>query len=201
MKKYSLPTRKGRTEEGRCKKKRGICIFPVVATQLSWVHLEYEARHKLALSSGGQPITGCENVPTTKTNPDACHWLNKPQVKQTTVINDVKDKPEEIRAKILATNKAYSSLQTIFWSKQIHQNNKIRLYITLIEPILCYGSVTWTLIHTSEQMLNTFERKILRRIYGPTHEGGYWRPRWNNELYSLYKEPNIVEGIKIRRLE
>jgi hypothetical protein len=50
-------------------------------------------------------------------------------------------------------------------------------------------------------MLNTFERKILRRIYGPTHERGCWRPRWNNELYSLHKELNIVEDIKIRRLE
>jgi hypothetical protein len=50
-------------------------------------------------------------------------------------------------------------------------------------------------------MLNTFERKILRRIHGPTHDGGCWRPRWDNELYSLYSEPNIVEGIKIRRLE
>jgi hypothetical protein len=35
----------------------------------------------------------------------------------------------------------------------------------------------------------------------PTHEGGCWRPRWNNELYSLYNEPNIVEDIKIRKLE
>jgi hypothetical protein len=49
-------------------------------------------------------------------------------------------------------------------------------------------------------MLNTFERKILRRIYGPIQEGGCWRPRRNNELYSLYKEPNIVDDIKIRRL-
>jgi len=49
-------------------------------------------------------------------------------------------------------------------------------------------------------MLLPFERKILRRIYGPTQEGGRWRPRWNSELYSLYNEPNIVEGIKIRRL-
>jgi hypothetical protein len=47
----------------------------------------------------------------------------------------------------------------------------------------------------------TFERKIFRRIYGPTQEGGCWRPRWSNELYSLYKELNIVENIKIRRLE
>jgi hypothetical protein len=41
-----------------------------------------------------------------------------------------------------------------------------------VKPILCYGSVTWTLIQTSEQMLNTFEMKISRIIYGPTHEGG-----------------------------
>jgi len=49
-------------------------------------------------------------------------------------------------------------------------------------------------------MLNTFERKILRRIYGPTQEGGRRRPRWNSELYCLYNEPNIVEDIEIRRL-
>jgi hypothetical protein len=61
--------------------------------------------------------------------------------------------------------------------------------------------ITWTLTQTSEQMLNTLERKILRRIYGPTHEGGCWFPKWNNELYSLYNEPNIEEDIKIRRLE
>jgi hypothetical protein len=49
--------------------------------------------------------------------------------------------------------------------------------------------------------LSLFERKILRRIYGPTWEKGCWHPRWNNELYSLYKETNIVEDIRIRRLE
>jgi hypothetical protein len=78
-------------------------------------------------------------------------------------------------------------------------NNKIRLYKILIKPVLCCGSVTWTL-PTPEQVLNMFERKILRRICGPTQEKGCWRPRWNNEIYSLYNEPNIVEDIKIRRL-
>jgi hypothetical protein len=52
----------------------------------------------------------------------------------------------------------------------------------------------------AEQMLSTFERKILRRICSPTQEGGCWCPRWNNEPYRLYKEPNIVEDIKYRRL-
>jgi len=37
-----------------------------------------------------------------------------------TVKNGRNDETEEIRARILAANKAYSSLQTIFRSKQIH---------------------------------------------------------------------------------
>jgi hypothetical protein len=70
----------------------------------------------------------------------------------------------------------------------------------VIKPILCYGSVTWTLTQAAEQMLNTFERKILRRIYGPIQEGGCWYPIWNNKLHSFHKEPNILQDIKIRRL-
>jgi hypothetical protein len=96
------------------------------------------------------------------------------------VLNDTNEKKEEIQARILAANKAYSSLQSIFRYKQIHQNNKIRLYKKFIKPILVYGSATWTLTLTMEQMLNIFERKVLRRIYGPIQEGGRWRPRWNN---------------------
>ena len=60
--------------------------------------------------------------------------------------------------------------------------------------------MTWTPTQTAEQTLNTFERKILRRICGPTQEVACWHPRRNSELYSLYNEPNIVEDIKIRRL-
>jgi len=88
-----------------------------------------------------------------------------------TVINDSNGETEEIRARILAANKAYSSLQTIFRSKEILRNNKIRLYETLVKPTLCYGSVTWTLTQTAEQRLNTFEREIFRIMYGPTREG------------------------------
>ena len=45
-----------------------------------------------------------------------------------------------------------------------HRNNKITLYKTVIKPIKYYGSVTWTLTQKTEQMLCTFERKILRGI-------------------------------------
>jgi len=50
-------------------------------------------------------------------------------------------------------------------------------------------------------MLMTWERKILRKIYGPTKENGQWRIKTNEELMTKYKAPDIVNVIKIRRLE
>jgi hypothetical protein len=117
-----------------------------------------------------------------------------------TVINNTNDETEEIKATILAANKAYSSLHAIFRSQQIHRNNKIRSYKILIKPTMCYGSVTWTLTQMTEQMLCTFERKTSRSIYGPIQDEGRWLPRWNSAVYNLYKELNIVCDIKIRRL-
>jgi len=70
-----------------------------------------------------------------------------------TVVNSTNDETEEIKAKILAANKAYSSLQIIFRYKQIHQNNKIRSYTTLIKPVLCYRSVTWILTQMTRSVM------------------------------------------------
>jgi hypothetical protein len=47
-----------------------------------------------------------------------------------------------------------------------------------------------------ESLFQTFERRILRRLYGPINEGGIWRIR-HNELYKFYNEPDIVRMIKI----
>jgi hypothetical protein len=47
----------------------------------------------------------------------------------------------------------------------------------------------------------TWERKILREIYGPTKENGQWRIKTNAELITKYKSQDIVAVIKIRRLE
>ena len=81
-----------------------------------------------------------------------------------TVKNNTDYEILEIKTRILAANNIYSSLETIFGSKQICQNNKRRLYKTLIKTVLCYGSVTWTLTQMTEQMLCTFERKIVEEF-------------------------------------
>jgi len=45
-----------------------------------------------------------------------------------------------------------------------------------------------------------FKRTVLRRIYGQMQEKGYWRTIWNSEIYSLFKDRNIQDGIKIGRI-
>ena len=100
-----------------------------------------------------------------------------------TVINDSNDEMEEIRARILAANKAYSSLQTIFQSKQINRNNKIRLYKTLIKPILCHGSVTWTLTQTAEQMKTRLKAKYCEEYMAQHKKGDAGVP--DGTLYTM----------------
>jgi hypothetical protein len=76
----------------------------------------------------------------------------------------------------------------------------MRVYITIIRPVVTYGSETWMMIITHEEKLKIFERKILRSIYGPVQETNKkWRVRTNQEIEALIKE-NIVQFIKSQRL-
>jgi hypothetical protein len=74
------------------------------------------------------------------------------------------------------------------------------IHKTLIKPVLMYGVEAWVLSKADEARLGVFERKMLRRIYGPLCEGATWRSRYNEELYRLYDETELVTAIRISRL-
>jgi hypothetical protein len=85
-------------------------------------------------------------------------------------------------------------------SKIISRNTKTLLYKTLIRPVLTYGAETWVLSKQDEHRLSIFERKILRRIYGPVMDRESWRIRNNQELYQLCGDNDIVKFCKLSRL-
>ena len=65
-----------------------------------------------------------------------------------------------------------------------------------------YACETWVLKESSIQNLMIFERKILRKIFGPTKEvNGLWRIKTNEELDVLIKRKNIIRFIKAQRLK
>ena len=111
--------------------------------------------------------------------------------------NNVSD---EIGKRISAANRCYFGLQKQLKSRIISRKAKTKIYKTLIRPVLTYAAETWTLTKADELKLDVFERKILRRIYGPICENGVWRSRYNHELYQLYQDVHITKHIKICRL-
>ena len=65
---------------------------------------------------------------------------------------------------------------------------------------MTYGCEACTLTNREEQYLRIFERRILRKIFGPVQNAdGSWRIRMNYELNELIENANIVRFIKSTR--
>jgi hypothetical protein len=78
---------------------------------------------------------------------------------------------------------------------------KIKIYKTVILPVVLYGCETWSLTLREEQGLRVFENRVLSKIFGPkSEEDGSWIKLHNDELHNLYTSPNIVRMIKSRRM-
>jgi len=75
---------------------------------------------------------------------------------------------------------------------------ELKLYRTVIRPIVTYASETWVLKENIIQKLLVFERKILRGIFGPTKENQICRIKNNEELDKLIKHENIATTLKPR---
>ena len=117
-----------------------------------------------------------------------------------TMVNKMDNRSVEANAGLIIANRAYYGLQNHMKSRIISKNIKTLLYTTLIRPVLTCGAETWVLSKQDEHRLRIFERKILRRIYGPVIDGGRWRIRTNQELYQLCGENEILEFCKLSTL-
>jgi hypothetical protein len=47
---------------------------------------------------------------------------------------------------------------------------KIKIYKTIIIPVVLYGCETWSLTLREEHRLRVFENRVLRRIFGPKRD-------------------------------
>jgi hypothetical protein len=84
---------------------------------------------------------------------------------------------KEIRRRILAGNRTYFTAISLFRNRLLSRTTKIRLYKTLIRPVVTYGAEAWTMTKKEEQVLLIFDRKIY--LYGPKYEEGEWKSRMN----------------------
>jgi len=72
-------------------------------------------------------------------------------------LNEIKTK-----SRLRLGNACYHSVQNLFSSRLLPKNLKIKIYRTIILPVVLYGCETWSLTLREERTLRVFENMVLR---------------------------------------
>jgi len=82
---------------------------------------------------------------------------------------------------------------------KVSKKLKIKIYRTVILPVVLCGCEAWSLTLREERRLRVFENRVLRGVFGPKRD----EVTGNGENYimrSLVILPNIVRVVKSRRM-
>ena len=76
-------------------------------------------------------------------------------------------------------------------SSLLSKKLKIKIYRTIILPVVLYVCETWSLTLREERRLRVFENRVLRRVFGTKRDEvtGEWRKLHNEVLSDLYGPP------------
>jgi hypothetical protein len=120
-----------------------------------------------------------------------------------TTLTDQNCMHKEIKSRVNSGNACYHSVQSLLSSRLLPRNLKVKIYKTIILPVVLYGCEIWSLTLREEHRLRVFENSALRRIFGPKRDEvtGEWRQWHNGELQNLYSSPDIIRQIKSRRMK
>jgi hypothetical protein len=107
----------------------------------------------------------------------------------------------EIKRRLNSVNACYHLAQNLLSSRLLSKYVNIRIYKTIILPVVLYGCETWSLALREEQRLRVFETSVPRRIFGPMRDEviGDWI-KLHNEFHNLYCSPIIMRVIKSKRM-
>jgi hypothetical protein len=119
-----------------------------------------------------------------------------------TTLTDQNHMHEEIKSGVNLGNACYHLVHSLLSSCLLCRNLKVKIYKTIILPVVLYGCETWSLTLREEHRLKVFENRVLRRMFGPKRDEvtGDWRKLHNGELHNLYSSPDIIRQIKSRRM-
>jgi len=91
-------------------------------------------------------------------------------------------------------------MQNPLSSSFLYKNVKIKIYRTLILPVVLFGCETWSHTIRKEHGLRVFDNRVLRRIFEPKRNEATeeWKRLHKEELYDLCSSTNVMRLIKAR---
>ena len=75
---------------------------------------------------------------------------------------------EAVRARVSAAWGKWRDLSGVISDKKMPRKLKIKLYMTVVRPVLLYGAECWTVRKKEEHILEKTEMRMLRKIKGVT---------------------------------
>jgi hypothetical protein len=107
---------------------------------------------------------------------------------------------EDIKKGLSSVKSCYHSVQNLLSIRLIRKTVNIRIYKTIILPVVLYGCETGSLTLREGHRLRVFENRVLRKIFVPKRDEvrGEWRKLHNEELRDLYSSPSAIRIIKSR---
>jgi hypothetical protein len=107
---------------------------------------------------------------------------------------------EEIKSRPNSGNDCYHSVQSLLSYRLLSRNLKVKIYRTIILPVVFYGCETWSVSIGEECGLRVSENRVLRSIFRPKRVEVTVERRklQNEELHNFYSSPDIIREVKSR---
>ena len=80
---------------------------------------------------------------------------------------------KDLKNRLSKARGAFNKLKKIWISNNISRKTKLRLYKTLVVPVLLYGSEIWKMNKGDDKAVNVFHNRCLRKIF---------RIRWQDHV-------------------
>jgi hypothetical protein len=111
-----------------------------------------------------------------------------------TTLRDQNSTQKEIKSRLKLGNVCYHSVQNLLSFRLLSKNLNIKIYRTIILPVVLYRCETWSLTLREKRRLRVFENRVLRRVFGPKRDEvtGERRKLHNEKLNDLYSLPNFM---------
>jgi hypothetical protein len=77
---------------------------------------------------------------------------------------------KEVKSRLNLGNACYHSVQSILSSCLLSRNVKVKIYKTVVLPVVLYGCETGSFTLREEFRLRVFESRVIRRIFGPKRD-------------------------------
>jgi hypothetical protein len=73
---------------------------------------------------------------------------------------------KKLKSRLKSGNACYHSVQNLLSSSSLAKNIKIKIYRTIILPIVLYGRDTWSVTFREERRLRVLENRVMWKIFG-----------------------------------